>query len=86
MRSAILEISFLIAAFIVGWIFSEWRLLLYIAIGLIAFYVIIMIIYMVAKRAEMSRLDKFLGAAALIGWLAIAWVLIQEKVFSLWGL
>lgn len=86
MRSAIMEISILIAFFIVGWLVAGWNSFFYIAMGLIVFYILIMIIYMVAKRAEISRLDLLLGVTAMIVWLVIAWAMYQEKYYQLWGL
>ncbi|MEQ8176174.1 MAG: hypothetical protein ABRQ26_14030 [Syntrophomonadaceae bacterium] len=86
MRSAIFEISLLIAAFIVGWLFFDWNSLFYIALGLIAFYAIVIIIYIVGKRSSMSWFDIFLGLVALAAWLAIAGVLMQKKGLHLLGL
>lgn len=79
MRSAIFEISIILAAVILGWLKTGWNALFYVALGLIVFYVIVIIIYIVTKRATMSHLDKLLGVIALAGWLVIAWVIIQEK-------
>jgi len=50
MRSAVFEISLLIAAFIVGWLFFKWNSLFYIALGLIVFYAIIIVIYIATRR------------------------------------
>ncbi len=86
MRSAILEISILIAFFIGGWLIAGWNSFFYIAIGFIVFYNLIMIIYIVKKRSEISRLDMLLGVAAMVVWLVIAWAMIQEKQYHLWGL
>ncbi|MDD2587129.1 MAG: hypothetical protein PHT79_12085 [Syntrophomonadaceae bacterium] len=86
MRSAILEISLLLAAFILGWLKTGWNSLFYIALGLIVFYIIVMVIYIVTKGSTMSWFDKLLGLIALAGWLAIAWAIIQEKGLHLWGL
>jgi hypothetical protein len=55
MRSAIMEISLLIAFFVVGWIVAEWNSFFYIGIGLIVFYNLIMIVYIVSSG------QKFLG-------------------------
>ena len=85
MRSAIMEISILIAFFIVGWVAGEWISFFYIALGLIAFYNLIMIFYFVGKGREMSGMDKFLGVAAMIIWLGIAGVMILAKQNDLWG-
>lgn len=86
MRSAVFEISLLIAFFILVWLKTGWDASFYIALGLIVFYVIIMVIYIVTRGATMSWLDKLLGIIALVGWLAIAWAVIQEKGLHLWGL
>jgi hypothetical protein len=86
MRSAIMEISLLIAFFVVGWIVAEWNSFFYIGIGLIVFYNLIMIVYIVYKRAEISRLDLLLGVTAMVVWVVIAWAMIQEKQYHLWGL
>lgn len=86
MRSAILEISLLLAVFILGWLKTGWNSLFYIAMGLIVFYVIVMGIYIVTKGSTMSWFDKLLGLIAITGWLAIAWAIIQEKGLHLWGL
>lgn len=86
MRTAVLEISLLLGAFILGWLKTGWNSLFYIALTLIMFYVIVMIIYIVTKGSTMSWLDKLLGVIALAGWLAIAWVIIQEKGLHLLGL
>lgn len=86
MRSAIMEISLLIAFFVVGWIVAEWNSFFYIGIGLIVFYNLIMIVYIVYKRAEISRLDLLLGVTAMAVWVVIAWAMIQEKQYHLWGL
>lgn len=86
MRSAVFEISLLIAAFIVGWLFFEWNSLFYIALCLIAFYAIVIVIYIVAKRSTMSWFDILLGVIALAAWLAIAWTIMQKKGLHLLGL
>ena len=86
MRSAIMEISILIAFFVVGWIIAGWNSFFYIGIGLIVFYNLIMIVYIVYKRAEISRLDLLLGVTAMAVWVVIAWAMIQEKQYHLWGL
>lgn len=86
MRSAIWEISILIAFFIGGWLIAGWNSFFYIAVGLIVFYILIMIIYMVSKRSEISRLDMLLVVIAMVVWLAIAWAMIMEKQYNLWGL
>lgn len=86
MRSAILEISLLLAIFILGWLQTGWNSLFYIALVLIMFYVIVMVIYIVTRGSTMSHLDKLLGVIALAGWLAIGWVLIQQKGLHMWGL
>jgi len=86
MRSAVLEISLVIAALIMGWLETGWNSLFYIALGLIVFYVIVMVIYIVAKGSTISWLDKLLGVIALAGWLVIAWAIIQEKGLHPWGL
>lgn len=61
MRSAIIEISLLIAALILGWIKTKWTVLFYIALGLIAFYAIVMVIYIIIKRSKLSWGDRLLG-------------------------
>lgn len=86
MRSAIFEISLLIAIFILVWLKTGWNALFYITLGLIVFYAIIIIIYITIKRSTMSWFDKLLGVIALAGWLAVAWVIIQDKGLHLWGL
>ncbi|NLB53874.1 MAG: hypothetical protein GX808_13195 [Syntrophomonadaceae bacterium] len=86
MRSAIWEISILIAFFIGGWLIAGWNSFFYIAVGLIVFYNLIMIIYMVSKRSEISRLDMLLVVIAMVVWLAIAWAMIMEKQYNFWGL
>lgn len=86
MRSAVFEISLLIAAFIVGWLFFEWNSLFYIALGLIGFYAIVIVLYIVTKRSTMSWFDILLGIVALAGWLAIAGALMQKKGLHLLGL
>jgi hypothetical protein len=85
-RSAILEISLLLAAFIFGWIYTGWNSFFYIALGLIGFYVIFMVIYIITRRLTMSWWDRLLGVMAMAGWLAVAWAMIQEKTLHLWGL
>ncbi len=79
MRTAIVEISLLLAAFILGWMATGWTALFYIALGLIVFYVIIIVIYIVVRGSTMSWLDKLIGVIALAGWLAIAWGIVHEK-------
>lgn len=86
MRSAVFEISILIAAFIVGWLFIGWNSLFYIALGLIAFYAIVIVLYIVTKRSSMSWFDILLGVIALAVWLAIAWAIMREKGLHLLGL
>ncbi|HWP97323.1 MAG TPA: hypothetical protein VN426_10800 [Syntrophomonadaceae bacterium] len=86
MRSSIFEISLVIAGFILGWQKTGWNSLFYIALGLIAFYAIVIIIYIATKGATMSLLDKLLGVLALAGWVGIAFVMIQEKGLRLWEL
>lgn len=86
MRSAIWEISLLIAFFIGGWLIAGWNSFFYIALGLIVFYNVIMIIYMVNKRAEIAWLDIILVVIAMVVWLSVAWAMIMEKHYNLWGL
>lgn len=86
MRSAVLEISLLIAAFIVGWLLFDWNSLFYIALCLIAFYAIVIVLYIITRRSTMSWFDILLGIIALAAWLAIAWKLMQEKGLHLLGL
>jgi len=86
MRTAILEISLLIGGFILGWLKTGWNSLFYIALGLIVFYVIVMVVYIVVKRSTLSWLDRLLGIFAMAGLLAVAWAIIQEKGLHLWGI
>lgn len=86
MRSAVFEISLVLAAFILGWLKTGWNSLFYIALGLIGFYIIIMVIYIVTKRSAMSWPDRFLGVIAMAVWLLIAWAMIQHKQLHLWGM
>lgn len=86
MRSAVFEISALIAAFIVGWLIFRWNSLFYIALGLIVFYAIVIIIYILIKRSTMSWLDMLLGVVALAVWLTIGGALMREKGLHLLGL
>jgi hypothetical protein len=86
MRSAVFEISFVLAVFVVAWLKTGWNSLFFIALGLIGFYIIIMIIYMVTKKAEMTWSDRLLGVAAMAVWLFVAWAIIQENQFGWWGL
>jgi hypothetical protein len=86
MRSAVFEISLLLVVFILGWLKTGWNSLFYISLVLIAFYAIIIVIYIVVKRATMPLLDKLLGVIALAGWLVIAWAMLQKKGLILWGL
>lgn len=79
MRSAVFEISLLIAFFIFVWLKTGWNASFYIALGLIGFYVVVMVIYIVTRGSAMSWLDKLLGVIAMAGWLVIAWAMIQEK-------
>ncbi len=85
-RSSILEISLLIAAFIAGWQITGWSSLFYIALGLIVFYAIVIVMYIMIKGSAMPWFDKLLGVIALAGWLAIARLILQEKGLHLWGL
>jgi len=86
MRTAIIEISLLIAAFILGWLKTGWNSLFYIALGLIVFYAIVMVVYIVVKGSTLSWLNRLLVVFAMAGWLAIAWAIIQEKGLHLWGI
>lgn len=86
MRSAVFEISLLIAAFIAGWLFFEWNSLFYIALGLIGFYAIVIVLYIVTRRSTMSWSDILLGVVALAAWLVIAGALMQKKGMHLLGL
>lgn len=86
MRSAVLEISLVIAGFILGWMKTGWKSLFYISLGLIGFYAIVIVIYIGTKGAEMSWWDKLLGVIALCAWLAIGWTMMQGKGLHLWGL
>lgn len=79
MRSAVFEISLLLVLFILGWLKTGWNSLVYIALVLIAFYIIIMVIYLVGKRSTMSWADRLLGVIAMAVWLVIAWAMLQEK-------
>ncbi|MEN6325229.1 MAG: hypothetical protein ABFD18_03330 [Syntrophomonas sp.] len=86
MRSAIFEISLVLGGLILGWLKTGWNSLFYIALGLIVFYVIVMVVYIVIKGSTMSWFDRLLGVIAIFAWLAIAWLLTQEKGLHLWGL
>ncbi|HQA07388.1 MAG TPA: hypothetical protein PLM20_06400 [Syntrophomonadaceae bacterium] len=86
MRSAVFEISLVLAAVILGWLKTGWNSLFFIALGLIGFYIVIMVIYMVSKRSAISWSDRLLGVIAIAVWLFIAWTMVQEKQFHLWGL
>lgn len=79
MRSAVFEISLLLVLFILGWLKTGWNSLFYISLVLIAFYIIIMVIYIVGKRSTMSWSDRLLGVIAMAVWLVIAWAILQEK-------
>lgn len=86
MRSAVFEISLVLAAVILGWLKTGWNSLFFIALGLIGFYIVIMVIYMVSKRSAISWSDRLLGVIAIAVWLFIAWTMVQEKQSHLWGL
>ena len=86
MRTAIAEISLLIAIFIVLWLTTQWTALYYIALALIAFYTIVIVLYIFVKGSAMSLLDKALGIVALIGWLLIAWIMTHENPLQFLGL
>jgi len=86
MRSAVFEISLVLAALILGWLKTGWNSLFFIALGLIGFYVVIVIIYMVIKRSDMTWGDRLIGVIAMAVWLALAWAMVQEKYYHLWGI
>lgn len=86
MRSAVFEISLVLALLILGWIKTGWNSLFFIALGVIGFYIIITVLYMVTKKAAMSWSDRLLGVIAIAVWLFVAWAMIQEKQYHLWGL
>jgi hypothetical protein len=79
MRSAVFEISLLLVLFILAWLKTGWNSLFYISLVLIAFYIIIMVIYIVGKRSTMSWSDRLLGVIAMAVWLVIAWAILQQK-------
>lgn len=79
MRSAVFEISLLLVLFILAWLKTGWNSLCYISLVLIAFYIIIMVIYIVGKRSTMSWSDRLLGVIAMAVWLVIAWAILQQK-------
>lgn len=85
MRSAIAEISLLIAICIVLWLTTQWNPLFYISISLIGFYTIVIVLFIATKGSSMSLLDKALGIVALIGWLLIAWIMTQENGLQILG-
>jgi|GEM_PF-409233 len=84
--SAIIEISLLLAAFILGWLKTGWPSLFYISLALIVFYVFVMVVYLIYRRETLSGLDSILGLVAITGWLALGWLIIHEKGWSIWGL
>lgn len=86
MRSSVIEISILIAVFILAWLKTGWTSLLFISLGLIGFYVIVMIAYIIVRRSTLSLADNILGIAALAGWLVVAWFIMQEKGIHILGL
>lgn len=86
MRSSVIEISILIAVFILAWLKTGWTSLLFISLGLIGFYVIVMIAYIIVRRSTLSLADNILGIAALVGWLVVAWFIMQEKGIHILGL
>ncbi|NLP24075.1 MAG: hypothetical protein GX382_06065 [Syntrophomonadaceae bacterium] len=51
----------------------------YIALILLIFFSIIIVLYLVGKRATMSWWEKILGVISITVWLAIAWFMLQEK-------
>ncbi|MGE5389622.1 MAG: hypothetical protein ACM3PE_01025 [Deltaproteobacteria bacterium] len=86
MRSSVIEISILIAVIILAWLKTGWTSLFFISLGLIGFYAIIMVTYIIVKRSTLSLADNVLGIAALAGWLVVAWFIMQEKGLHFWGL
>jgi len=83
MSSAIIEISLLLAALILGWLKTRWAALFYIALGLNLLYALGMAIYLIAKWSTLSWRDRLLGVLALVGWLVIAWAVFHAKGLSL---
>jgi hypothetical protein len=79
MLSAVFEISLLLTLFILGWLKTGWNSLFYIALILLIFFSIIIVLYLVGKRATMSWWEKILGVIAIAIWLMIAWFMLQEK-------
>ena len=86
MRSGIGEISLLIVFFIGGWLLMEWNSFFYIALGIIFFYNVLMIIYLIGKRGEIAGLDIALIIIAMVVWLAAAGAMIMEKYYNYWGI
>ncbi|NLW92525.1 MAG: hypothetical protein GXY34_13130 [Syntrophomonadaceae bacterium] len=86
MRTAIIEISILIAAFILGWLKFGWPSLFYISLGLIGFYTIVMVTYIIVRRSVLTWSDNIFGIVAMAGWLVIAWFIMHEKGIHFWGL
>lgn len=85
MGSAIIEISILLAVFILAWLKTEWAALFYIGLGLTLFYAIGMFVYLIFKGAKLSWRDRLMGVIALAGWLVIAWFMIHEKGLHILG-
>lgn len=81
MRTAIIEISLFVAAFILGWIKTGWPALFYIALGLTLVYAIGMAAYLIVRFSKLSWGDRSLGAFALGGWLVVAWAIMHAKGF-----
>jgi hypothetical protein len=79
MLSAVFEISLLLTLFILGWLKTGWNSLFYIALILLIFFSIIIVLYLVGKRATMAWWEKILGVISITVWLAIAWFMLQEK-------
>ena len=85
---SIIEISIILALFIAAWLFTRFAYLFLAALGLCLLFAAGMVVYLLINWRRLPGLDRQRGMFALVGWLAMAYVVIHINglgLMSLWA-
>ncbi|NLW92485.1 MAG: hypothetical protein GXY34_12930 [Syntrophomonadaceae bacterium] len=88
MRKSILELTLILAAIMIAWIYTKYAYLFFAALGLCLLFAVGMAVYLLARWQRLPGLDRQRGMFALVGWLAMAYVVIHINglgLMSLWA-
>lgn len=86
MRKSSLEITLMLTAFTIAWLFTRYAYLFFATLGLCLLFAAGMAIYLLVRWRKLPGPDRQQGLFALAGWVVIGWLVIHANGLSVGSL